>query len=772
MGLQVHKLDTGAWVSLGTIPAEATEEDFVKKFRNSMPRPGEDRAVFKIWPLGRDNKEIGHETEKTIGADHVVLQALRAREEEEERQRQLRLLGVAPMMGYGYPGQHPPAPAQPVVTDGVLGFMQSAMDRTFQMTQAEQERSRLNASREVEVQAQNTALTTNAIQALAEKSMLAEQERTRLSVEQMRAQSQQLSDNTAAFFQQTLETARQAADREVQSARIAAEKEAERARLDKELSERRFQSEIEREQARLAREEAAINARLAREQAEFDRKMAKQLADDAAQAQRQQAEHDRRQAVVEAEVKARIEQMRIDAEKQRAEAKAAIEAEKLRLEAQSKLQQQAIELQVAQMKAQAESIQAELTRRAQEFQQERQMEREERQRRFESEQREREERARMEREERERREREERDRRDRMDRMEREERERREKAEQRTHELELKRMEDEKQQKREHDQAMAQLQQMQLQMAMQAAQSAKGTSIEEALTKATTLLAAVGVEPKQLVDRFLNPPPPPEPDNTPVWADLAGKVMQTVGEVAKAKMISGAAQRRAQGNPQAQRPPQRVSLPGPGVMGAVQNPPMPRVLPPAQPQPRPMMQPPPPPRPMQQQPQPVPRQPQTQPQQVQPQPAPQQPQQPQPAPITVQNPQVLDPAAQAAPGDGRMGPVDRNAAQAALVALVQKCQSQPQQSWEALIIQALTAEKRIYTLLQEDTVYQGLIRAGATEDTALDVLELLQEHPLVPEMNWGVEFDEDDDDEDDDEDDDDSEDDGDNDAEDGEGGAQ
>jgi hypothetical protein len=119
-----------------------------------------------------------------------------------------------------------------------------------------------------------------------------------------------------------------------------------------------------------------------------------------------------------------------------------------------------------------------------------------------------------------------------------------------------------------------------------------------------------------------------------------------------------------------------------------------------------------------------------------------------------------------------MGPVDRNAAQAALVALVQKCQSQPQQSWEALIIQALTAEKRIYTLLQEDTVYQGLIRAGATEDTALDVLELLQEHPLVPEMNWGVEFDEDDDDEDDDEDDDDSEDDGDNDAEDGEGGAQ
>lgn len=223
LGLQVHKLENGAWVSLGTIPPEATEEDFVKKFRNSMPRPGDDRAVFKLWPLGRDGKEIGHETEKTIGADHVVLQALRAREEEEDRQRQLRMLGV-PGVPYGYPG-YPPAPTGPQnVPDSILGLMQSTMDRTFQMTQAEQERSRLNASREVEIQAQNNAVTTNAIQTLAEKSMLAEQERARLALEQMRAQSQQLSDNTAAFFQQTLEASRQAADREVQSARIAAEK--------------------------------------------------------------------------------------------------------------------------------------------------------------------------------------------------------------------------------------------------------------------------------------------------------------------------------------------------------------------------------------------------------------------------------------------------------------------------------------------------------------------------------------------------------------------
>ena len=114
-----------------------------------------------------------------------------------------------------------------------------------------------------------------------------------------------------------------------------------------------------------------------------------------------------------------------------------------------------------------------------------------------------------------------------------------------------------------------------------------------------------------------------------------------------------------------------------------------------------------------------------------------------------------------------MSPSDRNAAQEALVALVQQCQSQPQDNWEALIIRALTAEKRIYVLLQEDTVYQGLLRAGATEDTALDVVELLQEHPLVPDMNWGIVFDDEDDDDGDDGDDDDDDDDGD-DAEEGE----
>ena len=151
----------------------------------------------------------------------------------------------------------------------------------------------------------------------------------------------------------------------------------------------------------------------------------------------------------------------------------------------------------------------------------------------------------------------------------REERERAERdaSRQRDHEMKLRQMELEQGQQREHAERMMQLQQAQLAATMAQAAGKGGGGIKDTIKEVTSVLALLGIEPGDLVQRFMAPGGGGEGGGAggAQWADLAGKLMGTVGEVAKAKMIADA----HKGRPQ-------IAGPSPRQIGQID----PRMMPP------------------------------------------------------------------------------------------------------------------------------------------------------------------------------------------------
>ena len=279
---------------------------------------------------------------------------------------------------------------------------------------------------------------------------------------------------------------------------------------------------------------------------------------------------------------------------------------------------------------------------------------------------------------------------------EREDRERRELSQQREHEWRLKQLEMEAHQKREHDKIMAQVQQMQMQASMQ---SGRGGDLKSMLGEAAGFLTAVGVDPKDLIQRVISPPAP-EGQNTEAWADLAGKVIGSMGEVAKAKMIADASK---------QRRDKRAALPA-------------RELPMLPPNMQMMQQ--------------------------------FYAQQPAPAPPPPMEPNlgVAEPPRQA-PQINLTFEVQR-AGRAGIRDLVSQLGSTAKEQWESVITVALMQNGSIYDYIQAVSVAYALVEAGANEDFADQIIEALIESPLVPEdLNYGFDGDDlDDSDDDDDED--------------------
>jgi len=287
---------------------------------------------------------------------------------------------------------------------------------------------------------------------------------------------------------------------------------------------------------------------------------------------------------------------------------------------------------------------------------------------------------------------------------EREDRERRELSQQREHEWRLKQLEIESAQKREHDKIMAQVQQMQMQAAMQ---NGRGGDIKSMLTEAAGFLAAVGLDPKDLIQRVVSPPVA-EGNNTEAWADLAGKVIGSMGEVAKAKMIADASK---------QRRDKRASIPSQD----------PRMIPPTMP-PMPVM-------PSQMR-APMPRDAPVAPyRQMMPAPPPQPPRPPvmvPPEPEPIQSRPVT-------PKTDLSFGVQRSA-RAGIRDLVQRLRTAAKEQWESVITVALMENGSIYEYIQSVSVAYALIEAGADEEFADRIIEALLESPLVPDdLNYGDE---------------------------------
>lgn len=587
--LKVYRVENGLPVSMGAIESEATEEDLVRVFFNSMPKPGEGRTQFRFRPIDSDNRELGVESSTWISENHSSLQRLRATRPD------------------------PAGGPAPLNMDAVMmGLLQNTIHRS----QASVDDERLHSRSMLEqIGKERIDLANNitaSIQGMSERMLSAETDRARAAIESENNRNKQASDSMAAFFQSQLDM-------------LGSQREAEKLREEQRMERERNEAEIRLKEAE---QRAAIHAK----------------------------DHEiRAQAVLS-------EAQRLD-DRRRDELTAKQRDEDRRWEQRMEM-----------------------------WREERKAERQEGERRER-------ERERMRKEERER---------------EREDRERRELAMQREHEWRLKQLEIEANNKREHDKIMAQVQQMQMQAAMQ---SARGGDLKSMLTEAATFLGAVGVDPKDLIGRFLSPPA--EGANTEAWADLAGKVIGSMGEVAKAKMIADASK---------QRRDRRAALPARDV--------------PMLPQGMPMM-------PSQMR-MPVPVQQQMQPQQqfypqMPPQQAPPVPQPPAPM-------QEAEPPAVIPPPEINL-PFDvQRAARSGIRDLVQKLGSSKREQWESVITVALMQNAAIYDYIQVVSVAYALNEAGASEDFADQIIEALLDSPLVPDdLNYGFDTDGLDEDDEDDE---------------------
>ena len=688
--LKVYKMDNGVPVSLGAIDAEATEDDFVKAFAQSMPQPGEGRIQFRFRPIDEENRELGLESSFWIGDEHISIQRLRA------RQAATASSQSAAQSGFAVPQFTQPSAVPPEI----LGIFARMMDRSQVLAVDERERAQQYMNQVNQERLGIAQSTTTSLQAFAERVMAAEAERSAAAVRIEAERNKQAADSMSAFFATQLEM-----QREMQ-------------RQQAERDERERTREFERyEKERMEAERRALEAKADAERRYLETK----------------AETERRAAEIAADAERRAERDRIESERKSAEAKA--DAERRSEEARS-LSLSFVEREQMSFNQRMKEMELKLEREKQE-REERWRREDERRERAEKEERDaRERRERAEKEEKERRdrmEREERDLREKLllttlqkekDEFERRERERQaetdrrekerqanaerqEKERQREHEMRMKMLEIEAQQKREHDERMAQLQQMQLSAAMQAATNNNAMNFEGLIGKVSTLLQSFGVEPKDVIQRIINPPIPPT-DNTAAWADLAGRIMGTVGEVAKAKMIADATRER-----------KMIGVRGAPVVNA-----------PGQ---RPMIQAQMPPQPVQaRQPQPVPAQARPQ---AQPQP------QAQPRPV---QPQPQAQPAQENPAPNLALP-QQKAARTALRDLVAKLSKQPEDKWQSTITLAMTSEPAIYHYVQAVTVVKALEEAGANEDLSDRIIDALMDSPLVPDdLNYGVEFEDED----------------------------
>jgi hypothetical protein len=285
--LRVWKWENGVPVGLGAIDATATEEDMVRRFGSAMPKKGDGRAQFKLRPIDIRGKELGQEVTLIISEHHIAVQNLRDLEEDERDRRDIHVHGGSGGNGEAY---------------GEMGRMFEQALETSESRSAvlqstlEMERERIRVDDAQRAQ-ERVDLATNAaqgVQALTERMMNDESQRSDRSMKMQTDQSNMLLTTLTGIFQQQQSMAHQSSEQQRRTDEFRLEQERQRADRERQATEdkgrgqqqdwdRKRQQEREESDGRLRleREEAQrrfeqyrldLDARLQREHADQERK--------------------------------------------------------------------------------------------------------------------------------------------------------------------------------------------------------------------------------------------------------------------------------------------------------------------------------------------------------------------------------------------------------------------------------------------------------------------------------------------------------------------
>lgn len=441
---RVWRWENGIPVALGAIDSEATEEDFVIRFYEAMPKEGDGRFQFRFRPVDMRGQELGKEFTLNISEHHAELQRIRRQKERSKKEEGRPVQSDPIILNQGNDNGGAFAEEMSRMFEQAV----ESADRRAEILQAtlEEERARLREEEKARLQERITSASqaTEVVQKMTERLMETDRQRAQEQLKAQEGQSGLLMNTLTTVFSQQQSAAREQAER-------AREADEQRMRQDREFYERQRQDEINRRE----RERMEMEAQRLREREEWERKriLEKEESD-----RRLAVERDRlalEQKRIEQQRIFELEQLRLEAEKREKEAERRREIE--REEIRARLERDRMELERREKQAAEEK-----ERWRAEIEDKRRVEREEWERRRimereEAERRERAERERIERERDELRVRMERERTDReeaarrkQEELEREERKRKEEVE-----LRLKQIEIEAQRAREHQERMA-----------------------------------------------------------------------------------------------------------------------------------------------------------------------------------------------------------------------------------------------------------------------------------------------------------------------------
>jgi len=336
---RVWRWENGVPVGLGSIDAEATEEDFVRAFFEAMPKKGQNQFQFRMRPIDIRGQELGKEFTLNISEHHATLRQIRElKKSEEEEQRtggnwRQGMNGGGDIIVNG--GQQ----------DAVGASYAEEMGRMFeQAVQSAEEQNRvLRGSLEMERERLREEEKTRAdervglaqrasdtVEKMMERLMASDRSR---SEEQMKTQTQHsgfMMNTLTGVFGQQQEAARSQAER-------IREQDAARMTQDREFFERqRLELETRRQRER---DEADAKRRAEREEWEARRLTEKDEAERKRRTEIEEVERKRRAEGEDWERKRQEERERMSAEQHRWEDSRKGESEQLRAEAQRREQE-------------------------------------------------------------------------------------------------------------------------------------------------------------------------------------------------------------------------------------------------------------------------------------------------------------------------------------------------------------------------------------------------------------------------------------------------
>ena len=509
--LRAWKWENGVPVGLGVIDSMATEEDFVQTFYTAMPRKGENKCQFKLRPIDINGKELGQEITHFISEHHAELRRIRDREEEEKGSA---LGGI-----WGPSGGDDPTATVASEMSRMMESMMSQNDRRSHMLEesleAERERMRQMDEERAQERVDMAMNAANGVQALTERMMRDEGQRTDRAMQMQSEQSTVLINTLTAVFGQQQNMMQQFAQQQQQIDNHRIERE--RLRSDQE----RKDMEVRRERDREEYEQRRI-----REKDEMGEK--RREMDDGRRWEREQLEIRRKEE--DRKWERQMEELRLRVEKDRQESERRLQRDRDELLLRLKTDQGEAE----------RKIQWEQKR----------IEREERVRREENERREQREREHSERmlkiatNDREA----SREGQERRERLEREMRNNQDKERERRHQLMVKEMELSKERDREHAERMITLSQREM--------TAGG--LGDLIPKATGILKEVGIEPSDLIGRLMG-----QGGDSGGWLENLPKILGVASEVVKAGVAGRGAGMMPGMVPPMALPPPSQQMPNP-----------------------------------------------------------------------------------------------------------------------------------------------------------------------------------------------------------------